>query len=220
MKALRKILNSKGMIKTHAPDFLLLSSPSQLFHLHPGSFSISSLGRGETSLTRFWVLSTYKWQAAKLEMESLNSAFNRSEEISGVGNSFYFSTKTGFQDDHFSRKQNLGLEDSFVSSVSPVTQSSPTLCDPVDCSTPGFPVHHQLPELAQTSCSPSQWCHPTIFSSVAPLSSCLQSFPPWESFPMSQFYLWGINEILIRKLFFPQSHLRPPAACCLRCVTV
>ena len=29
-------------------------------------------------------------------------------------------------------------------------QSCPTLCDPVDCSTPGLPVHHQLPELAQT----------------------------------------------------------------------
>ena len=31
-----------------------------------------------------------------------------------------------------------------------VAQSCPTLCDPMDCSTPGFPVHHQLPELAQT----------------------------------------------------------------------
>ena len=31
-----------------------------------------------------------------------------------------------------------------------VTQSCPTLCDPMACSTPGFPVHHQLPELAQT----------------------------------------------------------------------
>ena len=31
-----------------------------------------------------------------------------------------------------------------------VAQSCPTLWDPVDCSTPGFPVHHQLPELAQT----------------------------------------------------------------------
>ena len=30
------------------------------------------------------------------------------------------------------------------------TQSCPALCNPVDCSTPGFPVHHQLPELAQT----------------------------------------------------------------------
>ena len=33
---------------------------------------------------------------------------------------------------------------------SSVTQSSLTLCDPMDCSKPGFPVHHQLPELAQT----------------------------------------------------------------------
>ena len=31
-----------------------------------------------------------------------------------------------------------------------VTQSYPTLCDPMDCSMPAFPVHHQLPELAQT----------------------------------------------------------------------
>ena len=34
--------------------------------------------------------------------------------------------------------------------LSSVTQSCPTLCDPVDHSTPGFPVHHQLPEFAQT----------------------------------------------------------------------
>ena len=38
---------------------------------------------------------------------------------------------------------------SLLSSVSSVAQSCPTLCDPVDCSTPGLPVHHQLPELAQ-----------------------------------------------------------------------
>ena len=33
---------------------------------------------------------------------------------------------------------------------SSITQSCPTLCDPMDCSTPGFPVQHQLPEVAQT----------------------------------------------------------------------
>ena len=33
---------------------------------------------------------------------------------------------------------------------SSVAQLCLTLCDPMDCSTPGFPVHHQLPELAQT----------------------------------------------------------------------
>ena len=35
-------------------------------------------------------------------------------------------------------------------SVSSVTQSCPTLCDPMNCGTPGLPVHHQLPELTQT----------------------------------------------------------------------
>ena len=34
--------------------------------------------------------------------------------------------------------------------ISLATQSCPTLCNPVDCSTPGFPVHYQLPELTQT----------------------------------------------------------------------
>ena len=38
----------------------------------------------------------------------------------------------------------------FSQSVSSVAQSCPTLCNPTDCSTPGLPVHHQLPELAQT----------------------------------------------------------------------
>ena len=35
-------------------------------------------------------------------------------------------------------------------SVSSVAMSCPTLCDPMSCSMPGFPVHHQHPELAQT----------------------------------------------------------------------
>ena len=38
----------------------------------------------------------------------------------------------------------------FTVQFSSVTQSCPTLCDPRECSTPGLPVHHQLPELAQT----------------------------------------------------------------------
>ena len=38
----------------------------------------------------------------------------------------------------------------FVIQFSSVAQSCPTLCDPTYCSTPSFPVHHQLPEVAQT----------------------------------------------------------------------
>ena len=78
---------------------------------------------------------------------------------------------------------------------SSVAQSSPTLCDPMDCSTPGLPVYHQLPELTQTSCSLSWWCHPTILSSVVPFSSCLQSFPAPGYFPTSQFFTSGVQSI-------------------------
>ena len=41
----------------------------------------------------------------------------------------------------------------------------------------------------------SQWCHPTISSSVVPFSSCLQSFPESGSFPMSQFFTLGVQSI-------------------------
>ena len=44
----------------------------------------------------------------------------------------------------------LLLLHSHSSVFSSVAQSCLTLCHPMDCSTPGFPVHHQLPELTQT----------------------------------------------------------------------
>ena len=59
-----------------------------------------------------------------------------------------------------------------------------TLCDPMDCSMPGFPVH---PGAYSNSCPSSRWCHPTISFSVVPFSSCLRSFPVSGAFPMSQF---------------------------------
>ena len=77
-----------------------------------------------------------------------------------------------------------------------VTQSCLTLSDPTDCSTPGFPVFHFLPELAQTYV---HWVgdalHPTISSSVVPFSSCLQSFSASGSFQMSQFFASGGQSI-------------------------
>ena len=45
------------------------------------------------------------------------------------------------------------------------------------------------------SCPLSQWCHPTISSSVVSFSSCLQSFPASGSFPMSQFFATGGQHI-------------------------
>ena len=54
----------------------------------------------------------------------------------------------------FNRQRNLAGYSPWGSKrvrhdFSSVIQSCPTLCDPTDCSTPGFPVHHQLPKLAQ-----------------------------------------------------------------------
>ena len=73
-------------------------------------------------------------------------------------------------------------------SFSSVTQLSLTLCDPMNCSMPGFPVHHQFLGSCSYSCSSSQWWHPTISASVVPFSSCLQSFPASGShWKMSQF---------------------------------
>ena len=47
------------------------------------------------------------------------------------------------------------------------------------------------PRVYSNSCPLSWWCHPTISSSVIPFSSCPQSFPALESFPMSQLFASG-----------------------------
>ena len=74
---------------------------------------------------------------------------------------------------------------------SSVAQSSPTLCDPMNRSTPGLPVHHHLPEFTQTHDNRLSDAHPAISSSVVPFSSCPQSFPASESFPMSRrWHIW------------------------------
>ena len=52
----------------------------------------------------------------------------------------------------------------------------------MDCSTPGFPIHHQLLELAQAHVHRAS---DAISFSVVPFSSCRQSFPASESFLMS-----------------------------------
>ena len=85
-------------------------------------------------------------------------------------------------------------------SVNSVTQLCPTLCDPVNRSTPGLPVHHQLPEFNSNSCPSSWWYHPAISSSVVPFSFFLQSLPASGSFPMSQHFAWGGQSIGVSAL--------------------
>ena len=75
---------------------------------------------------------------------------------------------------------------------SSVTQSCPTLCDPMDCRTLVFPVLRYLPELAQTHVHwVSDAYHPTISSSIVPFSSHLQSFPASGSFLMVWLFTSG-----------------------------
>ena len=54
-----------------------------------------------------------------------------------------------------------------------------------------FPCPSPTPGACLNSCPSSQWCHPTISSSVILFSSCLQTFPALGTFPMSQFFASG-----------------------------
>ena len=79
-----------------------------------------------------------------------------------------------------------------ISSVqfSLVSQSCPTLCDHMNCSTPGLPVHHQLPEFTQTHVH-------RVGDAIQPSHPLSSPSPPapnpsqHQSFPMSQLFAWG-----------------------------
>ena len=76
-----------------------------------------------------------------------------------------------------------------------VTQSGPTLFDPMNCSTPGLPVHYQFPESTQTHV---HCVGDAISSSVVPFSSSPQSFPASGSFQMSQHQVAKVLEFQLQ----------------------
>ena len=82
--------------------------------------------------------------------------------------SFQFSSVT-----HWSECLTLGLQHARFPCLSP---------------TPGWNYSNLCPS--------SWWCHPVISTSVAPFSSCLQSFPASGFFPMSQFFTSGGQNIV------------------------
>ena len=80
-------------------------------------------------------------------------------------------------------------------SVSSVIQSCPTFCDPMDCSMPGFLVHHQLPELAQTHV---HWVHDAIQPFHTLSSLYLPAFNLSQHqglFQWVSFFAWGGQSI-------------------------
>ena len=89
--------------------------------------------------------------------------------------------------------QAIGRNERFLYCFScSVTQSCPTLCRSIDCSTASFPVLRYLLEFAQTHV---HWCRPTVSSYIAPFSSFPQSFPASGSFPVSQLFTSGGQSI-------------------------
>ena len=60
-----------------------------------------------------------------------------------------------------------------------------------------LPCPSPTPGAYSNSCSLSQWCHPTISSSVVPFSSSLQSFPASGSFQINQFFASGDQSIAV-----------------------
>ena len=93
------------------------------------------------------------------------------------------------------RDNELKCIRTFYQLFSSVTQSCLTLCDPMDCNMPVFPVHHQLQELTQIYVHPVgdaiQPSHPLCI----PFSSYLQSFSASGSFPMSWLLALGGQSI-------------------------
>ena len=91
-------------------------------------------------------------------------------------------------------------------SVHSVTQSCLTICDPMNHSTPGLPVHHQLLEFTQTHVH-------RVGDAIQPPHPLLSLYPPapnpsqHESFPMSQLFTWGGQSIAVSALvsFLPMN---------------
>ena len=98
--------------------------------------------------------------------------------------------------DNVARTSELYRRNNTVVSAqfSSVTQSCPTLCDPMNRSMPGLPVHHQswssLRLTSIESVIPSS--HLIL---CRPFSSCLQPFPALGTFPVSQFFTSGSQRV-------------------------
>ena len=76
-----------------------------------------------------------------------------------------------------------------LSQFSSVQFSHSVMSDSVQHASP--PCPSPTPGVHSDSCPSSQWCHPATSSSVIPFSSCPQSLPASESFPVSQLFAWG-----------------------------
>ena len=103
-----------------------------------------------------------------------------------------------------SKRQNIGNFQSVLVQFSSVQSSRLVVSDslrPHELQHARPPCPSPTPGVHSNSCPSSWWCHPAISSSVIPFSSCPQSLPASESFPMSQLFSWGgLRWIQLQKL--------------------
>ena len=121
----------------------------------------------------------------KQEITKVDKELEIREPLCTVGGNVYWCSQYGKQ---------------YVSqSVSLVTQSCPTICDPINCSKPGLPVHHQLPKFTQTHVH-------RVSDAIQPSHPLSSPFPPapntsqYQSIPMSQLFTWGGQSIGVSAL--------------------
>ena len=99
-----------------------------------------------------------------------------------------------------------------VSQFSSVTQFCPTLCDPMNSSTPGLPVHHQLPEFTQTHIHrvgdaiqpshPTHLCHPLLL--LPPIPPSIRVFSNESPLYMRWPKYWSFNFSIIPSKEHPE----------------
>ena len=93
-----------------------------------------------------------------------------------------------------------------MQSSSSVSQSCPTVCNPMHCSMPGFPVQHQIPEFTQTHVH-------RVSDAIQPSHPLSSPSPPVQSFPVSGSFQWvnsshqvaKILEFKLQHQYFPMN---------------
>ena len=162
----------------------------KLLNFFYGPLRFSSSGNGNNTNTN---LTGVLWKLQKQYYKSVSKILNNTLFIHNVQENtcMFIKIKYIIQEDFIHFKAWFCKYQ-----FSSVTQWCLTLHNPVDCSTPGFPVLHQLLEFVQIHV---YWVSDAI-QPLCPLlspSHCLQSFPASGSFQMSQFFTPGSQNIAV-----------------------
>ena len=150
-----------------------------------------------------------------IDAKILNKASNnRTQCAINNNNKDKKSNKTSWSSRVHARKVKSKEGRHMTNSVSPVAQSCLTLCDPMDCTTPGFPVHHQLLEPAQTHVhwvgDAIQPSHP-LSSQWVQLLSCVWCFvTPWTAVHQASLSItnsWSLPKFMSIESVMPSNYL-------------